>query len=270
MPPRRANCQICEDSESKYVCSTCEVLYCSVSCYKVHKQNACTGRGEAGRSGGVNNPLLRDEGPSQIARTTTEELPGDSKPDKEEEPRISNSLGTLDGSNQIPDGLKDRQREGGDERIENMESKVPLRALTTVKWPYVPEPPSYPDPLARNDPKSLSLAQYEAIATSPAIRHSLSENANLRRILRALDSLRGPSREETLQRVLGVSRNAQGIAAAKRNMYIPSASSAQEEADEVEFIGEEEMVALKALAEAIEHAVHAPAEAGSLGLEWER
>ncbi len=155
---------------------------CSVSCYKVHKrtctrpfrciyhridsvaENACTGRGEAGRSGGVNNPLLRDEGPSQIARTTTEELPGDSKPDKEEERRISNSLGrTLDGSNQIPDGLKDRQREGGDERIENMESKVPLRALTTVKWPYVPEPPSYPDPLARNDPKSLSLAQYEAI-----------------------------------------------------------------------------------------------------------
>ncbi len=53
-------------------------------------------------------------------------------------------------------------------------------------------------------------------------------------------------------------------------MYIPSASSAEGEADEVEFIGEEEMVALKALAEAIEHAVQAPAEAGSLGLEWEQ
>ena len=39
----------------------------------------------------------------------------------------------------------------------------PLRPLTSVKWPYIPEESSYPDPLKRDDPKPLSLAQYEAI-----------------------------------------------------------------------------------------------------------
>lgn len=114
-------------------------------------------------------------------------------------------------------------------------------------------------------------------ATSAAIRKALSQNPNLRRILQALDSLRGAQREETLQRVLGVSRNAQCIAAAPRNMYIPSASSAREgtdgEPDHLEFIGEEEMLGIKALAEAIQSAVRPQVdckpEAESLGLEWE-
>ena len=43
----------------------------------------------------------------------------------------------------------------------------PLRPLTSLNWPYVPEEPAYPDPLKRDDPKSLQLHQYEAIGTCP-------------------------------------------------------------------------------------------------------
>ena len=40
---------------------------------------------------------------------------------------------------------------------------VPLRPLTSLKWPYVLEGSAYPDPLKRDDPKPLQTAQYEAI-----------------------------------------------------------------------------------------------------------
>jgi hypothetical protein len=41
----------------------------------------------------------------------------------------------------------------------------PLRPLTSLKWPYVPEESAYPDPLKRDDPKALQTAQYEAIGS---------------------------------------------------------------------------------------------------------
>ena len=42
----------------------------------------------------------------------------------------------------------------------------PLRPLTSLRWPYVPEESAYPDPLKRDDPKALQLPQYEAIGVS--------------------------------------------------------------------------------------------------------
>ncbi len=43
---------------------------------------------------------------------------------------------------------------------------VPPRPLTSLKWPYVPEESAYADPLKRDDPKPLLLAQYGAIGSS--------------------------------------------------------------------------------------------------------
>jgi hypothetical protein len=43
--------------------------------------------------------------------------------------------------------------------------EAPLRPLTSLKWPYVPEESTYPDPLKRDDPKPLQTAQYEAIGS---------------------------------------------------------------------------------------------------------
>jgi hypothetical protein len=52
-------------------------------------------------------------------------------------------------------------RASGDEDT----NEVPLRPLTSLKWPYVPEESAYPDPLKRDDPKPLRLAQFEAIGS---------------------------------------------------------------------------------------------------------
>ena len=45
-------------------------------------------------------------------------------------------------------------------------SPTPLRPLTSLKWPYVPDESAFPDPLKKNDPKALQLSQYEAIGMS--------------------------------------------------------------------------------------------------------
>lgn len=47
----------------------------------------------------------------------------------------------------------------------------PLRPLTSLNWPYVPEQSAYPDPLKRDDPKMLQLHQYEAIGMIFKLRH---------------------------------------------------------------------------------------------------
>ena len=35
----KMNCKVCSVNESKYKCPTCKILYCSLTCYKTHKQD---------------------------------------------------------------------------------------------------------------------------------------------------------------------------------------------------------------------------------------
>ncbi|KZT10922.1 uncharacterized protein LAESUDRAFT_711338 [Laetiporus sulphureus 93-53] len=119
-----------------------------------------------------------------------------------------------------------------------------LRPLTSLKWPYVPEESAYPDPLRRDDPKSLQLPQYEAIATSPAVRRSLASHPQLPALLRSLDQLRGPEREEALEHALGVAPP-----------------------DPREVRTEDNTHALRELAEAVEAAVRGGKQ-DVLGLDW--
>jgi len=130
------------------------------------------------------------------------------------------------------------------------EDAPPLRPLTSLKWPYVPEESAYPDPLKRDDPKPLQTHQYEAIATSPTIRTTLAAHPNLPALLTSIDKLRGPDREHALQRALGVT--APDIASTHGNG-----------AGELS----EDVLALRALAEAVEAAVRGGKE-GALGLDW--
>jgi len=48
---------------------------------------------------------------------------------------------------------------------EEIRESQPLRSLTSLRWPYVPEESAYPDPLKRDDPKPLQLSEYEAIGS---------------------------------------------------------------------------------------------------------
>ncbi|KAF9227092.1 hypothetical protein BS17DRAFT_861059 [Gyrodon lividus] len=133
---------------------------------------------------------------------------------------------------------------------DSVEDPKPLRPLTSLNWPYVPEESAYPDPLKRDDPKPLQLPQYEAIATSPAIRNALKSNPRLIELLTNIDKLRGVEREEALQRALGVDgRQLKNDVLRPRDL-------------------DEDTRALRTLAEAVEAAVRGGKE-GALGLDWD-
>ena len=34
-------CAVCQEREHKYKCPTCRILYCSVACYKKHRETPC-------------------------------------------------------------------------------------------------------------------------------------------------------------------------------------------------------------------------------------
>ncbi|KAI0338295.1 hypothetical protein BDW22DRAFT_1409646 [Trametopsis cervina] len=187
MPSKRAPCQICRENESKYTCSRCMVVYCSVSCFKQHKGTCIRGF------------ECLDTAPDQA-------IPPQDEP--------------------------------------------PLRPLTSLKWPYIPEESAYPDPLKRDDPKQLQIHQYESIATSQNVRKVLASHPKLRDLLRSIDNLRGEDREEALQRALGISPSDLDGSSRKSGTY-----------------AEEDVKALRELAEAIEAAVRGGKE-DVLGLDW--
>jgi len=134
---------------------------------------------------------------------------------------------------------------------EEIRESQPLRSLTSLRWPYVPEESAYPDPLKRDDPKPLQLSEYEAIATSSAIRQVLGSHPSLCGLLTSIDTLRGPDREDALQRALGVN---------VEQLRDPSGTKVSPEFDE-------DVIALRKLAEAVETAVRGGKE-GVLGLDW--
>ncbi|KAL5528730.1 hypothetical protein ACEPAF_7867 [Sanghuangporus sanghuang] len=369
---RRANCQICTERESKYACPTCDVLYCSVSCYREHKRCSCsasaianigsdtsiaivdgnamnaeiariesspsTSRVEDDNSRRRQPSLLASDGdaaqpqvsrfPSTSESRTSVQIPLDSDafPSailpphvRQGEPR-SGSAGDIDAENtkigeksihlemqkhaeegantspvdeagaRLASGFGPEPEPGPRRESRSNPSRPdspfsdapttprPLRKLSSLKWPYVPDTPSYPDPLTRDDPKPLNLPQYEAIARSPAVRRALSSHPRLPTRLRSLDALRGDARERAIERVLGVAPDQASFVLAglppSSNLRGPT-SVGREALPEVD--EEEDMRALRALAEAVEAAVrrsvggNPDARSGTdpLGLDWE-
>ncbi|KAG1785357.1 uncharacterized protein HD556DRAFT_1458820 [Suillus plorans] len=133
---------------------------------------------------------------------------------------------------------------------ETVDDPKPLRPLTSLNWPYVPEESAYPDPLKRDDPRPLQVHQYEAIATSAAVRRVLELNPRLPELLTSIDKLRGADREDALHRALGVDTRQ-----LKNDLLGP------QELDE-------DTRTLRQLAEAVEAAVRGGKE-GVLGLDWD-
>jgi hypothetical protein len=60
---------------------------------------------------------------------------------------------------------------------QDVDESEPLRPLTSLKWPYVPEESAYPDPLKRDDPKIVQLSQYEAIGNPPLLIHITTDTS---------------------------------------------------------------------------------------------
>ena len=91
--------------------------------------------------------------------------------------------------------------------------------MTSLKWPYFS---AFPDPWKNDDPKALQLSHYEAIGTSFLFFYEVviltlnlysyiacySKNSFCTQessgLLTSIDKLRGPGRDEALQRALGI------------------------------------------------------------------
>ncbi|KAK9726503.1 hypothetical protein RND81_05G220200 [Saponaria officinalis] len=59
-------CMVCIEAKSKYKCPTCVIPYCSLACYKKHKETPC----------GNPKPVLADEEPNISAKVVS----GDQEP----------------------------------------------------------------------------------------------------------------------------------------------------------------------------------------------
>ncbi|KIO34565.1 hypothetical protein M407DRAFT_240444 [Tulasnella calospora MUT 4182] len=210
-------CQICEKQPFKYSCPACRVIYCSVPCFKDHKANSCSG----------------------ATSSTTSSQPEAPNLSAVEEPKVdpTSESGSKSQGPPLP---------------QNGPALVPpqvLKPLTSLRWPYVPEAPSYPDPLSQDEVKPIQLPQYEAIATSVDVREVLTTNPRLKDILRSIDALQGSARERELEKILGVAVDEQGRPASGGD--------------------EEDMKALRALAEAVEQVVRGEKAEGDVrGLDW--
>ncbi|WOO81494.1 uncharacterized protein LOC62_03G005017 [Vanrija pseudolonga] len=160
-------CEVCEVQTSKYRCSACPVRYCSVACYKTHKDGACVAT-----SAGASAPAPSLE-PDSTASTS-----------QAADPTAEAATAPAPAPEAAP--------------------PAPLRPLTSLKWPPEPDESIFTDPLKRDDPKPLRQAELERIATSAPLRELLAEPA-LIKVLSALDTLPTlKARHAALARVLGV------------------------------------------------------------------
>ncbi|KAL5523522.1 hypothetical protein ACEPAG_7695 [Sanghuangporus baumii] len=392
---RRANCQICTERESKYACPTCEVLYCSVSCYREHKRYSCSASTSASANisidtsaatvdgNSMNTDMARIESSPSVSCVEDDDsrmrqpslLVSDGDGASAVQPQLSRLPSTSESGTSVqilldsgafpstislPHVRQGEPRSGGagdtdaeiskigeksvhlemQKRMEvegentrpvieagatlapgsaesssrprretssnpnrpdspssgvRTRTRAPtpraLRKLTSLKWPYVPDMPSYPDPLTRDDPKPLTLGQYESIARSPAIRRALSSHTErLPALLRALDALRGDARERAIERVLGVAPPDQAASSSSSSFVLAGAglplsstlSSVGKDGLPEVVVDEEDMRALRELAEAVEAAVRGVVgnrnpdvgfgfgfDSDPLGLDWE-
>ena len=193
----------------------------------------------------------------------------------------ADGISPLSTSGPGPESESIPPREASPDPSASLASLRPLRKLSSLKWPYVPDLPSYPDPLTRDDPKPLSLPQYEAIARSPAVRRVLASQTHLPTLLRKLDESRGDARERAIERVLGVAPDQEsfrlaGLPTSFDLSFSNAADSVvQARKEGLSEVDEEDMKALRELAEAVEGAVRSVGNPGMgfgadpVGLDWE-
>ncbi|SCV74927.1 BQ2448_7956 [Microbotryum intermedium] len=163
MPPKLPKCAICQIAAAgKYRCPVDDVDYCSVKCFKKHKEEGCSGTTKAA----VTEDAVKDGAKDEVEVTSTatsrsHEINPKPEPDQETpaedptpQPQIKHAL-----------SLESDDR--------------PRKKLKDLKWPPEPDACIFLDPLARDDVKPLRRKEYEAIATSPTIRRLLLTQPSL-------------------------------------------------------------------------------------------
>ncbi|KAL3645068.1 hypothetical protein CASFOL_010248 [Castilleja foliolosa] len=91
------NCEVCEESQSKYKCPSCLIPYCSLACFKKHKEIPCA------KSNSVKE---------EIIDATSGSATNDDKPcyvDEQHEVLQESQLQSVALSNEIRDSLRDEK-----------------------------------------------------------------------------------------------------------------------------------------------------------------
>ncbi|KAG0139491.1 hypothetical protein CROQUDRAFT_666420 [Cronartium quercuum f. sp. fusiforme G11] len=176
MPKQTANrtkqkqCGICQEASKKYTCPRDQVAYCSIACFSIHKQQAnCPGTR-------LSSPRVKIE-PSE-SHLKSESCPAFTLPKIQAEE-------------------------------ETIDEPVPVRRLEDLHWP----PPLddyqlavFYDPLRRDEVKPLRKFEWEAIASSPALRTFLaSAPSNLKEMLQNVSKQPEPEqRHRMIEQLLGL------------------------------------------------------------------
>ncbi|KDE05338.1 hypothetical protein MVLG_04253 [Microbotryum lychnidis-dioicae p1A1 Lamole] len=157
MPPKLPKCAICQTAAAgKYRCPIDDVDYCTVKCFKKHKEEGCTGSTKAA----MTQDAIKDDG-AKADLTSTGTATAKVEQDKTEP---------------VPDPTP-QQRVKHTLHLESDDR--PRKKLKDLHWPPEPDASIFLDPLARDDVKPLRRKEYEAIATSPTIRRLLLTQPSL-------------------------------------------------------------------------------------------
>ncbi|XP_050367121.1 uncharacterized protein LOC126785463 isoform X2 [Argentina anserina] len=91
-------CQVCNEAQSKYKCPSCRAPYCSVPCFKKHKETPCV------------SPLPSEENPSSFSSAAAPESLVE-RPITVTEPSAvleRHQLEAIASSSELRDALKDK------------------------------------------------------------------------------------------------------------------------------------------------------------------
>ncbi|XP_070495755.1 zinc finger HIT domain-containing protein 3 [Chironomus tepperi] len=69
------NCYVCEKEVSKYKCPACSIQYCSVSCFKTHKNGQRDELVKQNKSQDFENTVVEDRQPARVMFETIDTLP---------------------------------------------------------------------------------------------------------------------------------------------------------------------------------------------------
>ncbi|WAR52739.1 hypothetical protein PtB15_2B164 [Puccinia triticina] len=156
----RTICAVCQLEKFKYKCPNDQVPYCSVSCFRVHKEQAsCPGTS----SKPTQNPT-HDDIKAQVDGSQAQ-------------PDHTSSLVPTPPADVIPSGSR-------------------LKPLTDLDWPVVDEErlAVFSDPLRKDEIKPIRQHEWEQIATSTSLRDLLTSEPDLRQLLmRVMESNNNPT-----------------------------------------------------------------------------
>ncbi|SCZ87830.1 BZ3500_MvSof-1268-A1-R1_Chr2-3g05298 [Microbotryum saponariae] len=154
--PKLPKCAICQTAAAgKYRCPIDDVDYCTVKCFKEHKEEGCTGSTKPATT----EDAIKDGATADLTSTGTPTAKVE--PDKKEP---------------VPDPTPQEQVK---HTLKLEADDRPRKKLKDLRWPPEPDASIFLDPLARDDVKPLRRREYEAIATSPTIRRLLLTQPSL-------------------------------------------------------------------------------------------